>query len=200
MEEVEKKEKKYYDFISIAKRTSQEVYFIAQHDKNLAFELLLKKSEAKQIVVISKSKKSADSLCEYLKSKDIQSLAIHGNHRTQQIDDARASFLEKEINILITTDMILKSFELKHKMQEIVSYDLPQDPQDYFNRLRLVDEVGKSISFVSSDEEKLLEGIEFSMRTQMKEKEIEAFSPSQAPQKEKKKKKPRHSKKNKNNF
>jgi len=80
-------------------------------------------------------------------------------------------------------------------IERIISYDLPLVPQEYFARLKLVDEVGESISFVSADEEATLEAIEFLMKCEMKELELEEFSPTPAPRKEKKKKKPRHPKK-----
>ena len=193
-EEIKPAEKKYYDYISIAKRTTQNVYFVAQHDKNSMFELLLKNSDKKQTVVLTRSKKNADELADYLKLKEIKALSIHGNHRAEQINDARLSFSVCETTILITTDMILKSMELSN-IERIISYDLPLVPQDYFSRLKLVDEVGESISFVSPDEEATLEAIEFLMKCEMKELELEEFSPTPAPKKEKKKKKPRHPKK-----
>ena len=193
-EEIKPAEKKYYDYISIAKRTTQNVYFVAQHDKNGMFELVLNNSDKKQTVVLTKSKKNADELASYMKSKEIKALAIHGNHRAEQINDARLSFNVSETTILITTDMILKSMELTG-IERIISYDLPLVPQDYFARLKLVDEIGESIAFVSADEEGTLEAIEFLMKCEMNELEFEGFSPTAAPKKEKKKKKPRHPKK-----
>ena len=193
-EEIKPAEKKYYDYISVAKRTIQNVYFVAQHDKNSMFELLVKNSDKKQTVVLTRSKKNADELADYLKLKEIKALSIHGNHRAEQINDARLSFNVGETTILITTDMILKSMELTG-IERVISYDLPLVPQEYFARLILVDEVGESISFVSPDEEGTLETIEFLMKCEMKELELEEFSPTAAPRKEKKKKKPRHPKK-----
>lgn len=193
-EEIKLAEKKYYDYISVAKRTTQNVYFVAQHDKNSMFELLLKNSDKKQTVVLTRSKKNADELADYLKLKEIKAVSIHGNHRAEQINDARLSFNVGETTILITTDMILKSMELTG-IERVISYDLPLVPQEYFARLILVDEVGESISFVSPDEEGTLETIEFLMKCEMKEQELEEFSPTPAPRKEKKKKKPRHTKK-----
>ena len=193
-EENKPAEKKYYDFISVAKRTPQNVYFVAQHDKNSMFELLLKHCDGKQTVVVTKSKKNADELADYLKLKEIKAVSIHGNHRAEQINDARLSFNVGETRILITTDMILKSMELTG-IERIINYDLPLVPQEYSSRLKLVDELGESISFVSPDEEGLLETIEFLMKCEMKELELEEFSPTPAPKKERKKKKPRHPKK-----
>lgn len=191
----EKQEKKYYDFISIAKRTKQDVYFVAQHDKNKALSLLLAGVEAKQRVIVCKSKKSADTLGAYLKQQEIKSLVIHGNHRAEQIEDARRSFSVKETTLLITTDMILKVLELKDIAQVMISYDLSLDTQDYFNRIRLVDELGSCITLVSSDDEKNFEALEYAMRCEMDELEIENFTPSPALRQEKKRKKPRHKKK-----
>ena len=193
-EENKPAEKKYFDFISVAKRTAQDVYFVAQHDKKGMFELLLKNSDKKQTVVLTRSKKNADELADYLKSKEIKAVAVHGNHRVEQINDARLSFNVGETTILITTDMILKSMELTN-IERVISYDLPLVPQEYFARLKLVDEVGESISFVSADDEATLKTIEFLMKCEMRELELEEFSPTSAPKKEKKKKKPRHSKK-----
>ena len=60
--EEKKIEKKYYDFISIASRTKQDVYFIAQHDKNIALTLLLESANAMQRIVVCKSKKDRKSV------------------------------------------------------------------------------------------------------------------------------------------
>lgn len=166
--------KKYYDYISVGNRTKQVAYFVQQHDKNRMFAELLKTLSNKQIIVLLKSKKSADNLMEYLKEQDIKSLAIHGNHRASQIEDAQKVFNDKETNILITTDRILELLTLSG-IQIVVNYDLPLDPTDYFKRLRLVDEVGESISLIDPEDEKTLATIEIMMKCEILEVEIENF-------------------------
>ncbi len=191
--EVTKPKKKYYDHISVAGRTKQNVYFVAQHDKNKMMELLLKNSDEKQTVILCKSKKNADTLAEYLTDNDVKATVIHGNHRAEQVTNARLSFSVGETTVLITTDMILQSMELSN-IGRVISYDLPIDPLDYSKRIRYVDEIGEAISLVSADEELSLEAIEIWTRCEMQECELKEFSPTPAPRKEKKRKKPRHSK------
>ncbi|OIP54394.1 MAG: helicase [Helicobacteraceae bacterium CG2_30_36_10] len=193
--------KRYYDYVSVGKRTKQVAYFVEQHDKTAMFEQLIKNSDKKQIVVMVKSKRNADALSKYLKEKDISATVIHGNHRVEQIEEAGKAFNAGEINILITTDMILKSLNLTN-IQQILSYDLPLKAEEYFVRLSYVDEIGESISFVTLDEEKVLETIEFMMKLEMPQEELEGFTPTPAPQGKRlgqrfkdQKKKPRHSKK-----
>jgi len=194
-EETTKKysKKKYYDNVNVGKRTKQIVYFCEQQDKASMFELYLQRNVKKQTVVLVKSKRRADELSTYLNSKDINVTAIHGNHRKEQVYKVEQEFNAGEINILITTDKILESLELKN-IQTIINYDLPSEHEDYFSRLILVDEVGESISFVSSEEEGYLAMIELRLKTEIEQAELEGFEPIQnkAHKTKEKKKKPRH--------
>ena len=188
------KEKKYYDHISVAKRTSQSAYFVAQHDKTAMLDLLLKTKDMKQTIILTKSKKSADELYFHLKDIGFKVLAIHGNHKPEMVIESAKAFNESEINILITTDMILQSLELKN-IQTILNYDLPLEPMDYFKRLRLVDEIGESFSLVSADEDRMLSTIELMMKMEMPEATLDGFEATPFVQTYKpKKKKPRHKK------
>lgn len=194
-EEKSKKTKKYYDYISVGNRTKQVAYFVKQHDKNRMFVELLKTLNSKQILVIVKSKSSADKLMQYLKENKTESLAIHGNHRDSQIESAQSAFNSKEITILITTNRILDILTLSD-VEVLVNYDLPLEAPDYFKGLRFVDEVGESISLVDSDDEKILSTIELMMKCEMAEVEVKNFEHTKSslitPQN--KTKKPRHKK------
>ena len=194
-EENTKTTKKYYDYISVGNRTKQVAYFVQQHDKNRMFSELLKTFTQKQILVLTKSKKNADKLMEYLKEKGTISLAIHGNHRASQIQDAQTTFNDKTTKILITTDRILDLLTLTD-VETIVNYDLPLDATDYFKRLRLVDEIGESISLIDPEDEKILATIELMMKCEIVEVEMESFEHTNRPSLviKDKTKKPRHKK------
>ncbi len=189
-----KVEKKYYDHISVAKRTSQLAYFVAQHDKITILDLVLKEKDSKKTIIITKSKKSADELYFHLKDNNLKVRAIHGNHKPEIVEESAKIFDDGEINIIITTDMILQSLELKN-IELIINYDLPLEPMDYFKRLRLVDEIGESISFVSADEDGMLSTIELLMKIEMPDAILDGFEPTPFVETYKpKKKKPRHKK------
>lgn len=190
--------KKYYDNVSVGKRTKQAVYLCEANDKAGMFEHYIKTGEKKQSVVVARSKRRADELSAYLKGKNITAAAIHGNSRAEQVEEAAKTFNAGELNILITTDMILHSLELQN-IQRVVNYDLPSVHEDYFSRLILVDGAGESISFVSPEEEGFLGIIEMRLKNVIPQEELEGFTPIGSdevahPLKEKKKK-PRHPKK-----
>ena len=196
-EETDTPEKRiYYDERSIALRTTQSIYFVKEHDKASMLGLLLNDYKNMQVVIVVKSKKKADLLSEFLISKEFNALATHGNHRQAQQKEAATKFNLGTLNIIITTDMILKTLELEN-IKLILSYDLPEIIDDYYNRIVFLKETGVSIALVSLEDEVLLGYIEHNMKKEIEEKVLEGFVPSVAPRSKPKKdrrKKPRHRK------
>jgi len=187
--------KKYYDYISVGNRTQQTAYFVQQHDKTRMLLELLKPFNEKQILLIVKSKKSADKLQTILKEKELNSLSVHGNHRVSQIENAQTAFNAKELQVLITTTKIFASMELTG-VETLINYDLPFEAPEYFTCLRTVDEIGNSISLIDPQDEGQLATIELMMKCEMKEEELEGFEHTNRTQTQvkDKSKKPRHKK------
>jgi len=194
-EEKSKPTKKYYDYISVGNRTKQVAYFVQHHDKNRMLVELLKPFKEKQVLVMVKSKKSADRLDDYLKTEGMNSLTVHGNHRASQIEEAEVAFNAKDIKILITTDRIFEGMKLQN-VELLVNYDLPFEPTDYFKRLRLVDEIAESLSLIDPEDEMMLATIELMMKCEMQELELDGFEHTKLVRKtpKDKTKKPRHKK------
>ena len=188
----------YYDQRSVALRTTQSVYFVQEHDKVSMLGLLLNDHKEIQVVIVVKSKKKADALSEFLISKEFNALCVHGNHRQEQQKEAATKFNLGALNIIITTDMILKTLELEN-IKLVLSYDLPDSAQDYYNRLAFMKELGVAIALVSPEDEQLLSNIELNMKQEIEEKVLEGFVASSTPNhtvktKKDRKKKPRHRK------
>jgi len=188
------KEKIYYDQRSVALRTPQSIYFVNEHDKMAMIGLLLSEYKKMQLIIVVKSKKKADALAQFLTIKEFNALAVHGNHREIQQEEAKENFNEGSLNIIITTDMILKTLNLKN-IKLVLNHDLTEDAQEYYNRLALMKEQGVAISLVSPQDKGLLSDIEINMKVEIEERILENFVATDAPDKStKRKKKPRHRK------
>ena len=168
------KETIYHDQRSVALRTPQSIYFVKEHDKESMLGLLLNDYKSMQVVIVVKSKKKADSLSAFLISKEFNALAVHGNHRESQQQEAATKFNDGTLNVIITTDMILKTLALEN-IKLVVSYNLPDTPQDYFNHLALMKELGEAIALVSPEDEPFLSDIEDNMKKEIEEKTVEGF-------------------------
>jgi len=192
------KPKIYNDPISVAKRAKQKVYFAAQVDKSAMLEKIIRGMDKAQALVLIKTKRAADNLSQYLKTRDINALAIHSNKGKQACEIGARAFEEGEIDILITTDMILQSLELKD-VEYVLGYDLPIEPEHYLDRIGCMSETGEAISLVSEEEETFLFLIERMLRQEIPQEELEGFDATPKNDAEVKpvktqKKKPRHRK------
>lgn len=192
--------KLYYDKRSVALRTKQEVYFVQEHDKMAMLDLFLNSADIQQSVIVVNSKKKADELSKFLLLKDIKAVAVHGNHRAEQQRESATAFNSGEVNIIITTDKILESLDLEN-IKLIINYNLPLVPQEYYNRLAYMNELGGSVAFVSPEDDKALSSIEANMKAEIEDVELEGFVATPIPQGKRlgrkikdMKKKPRHRK------
>ena len=190
------KETIYHDQRSVALRTPQSIYFVKEHDKTSMLGLLLDDYRQMQVVIVVKSKKKADALSAFLTSKEFNATAVHGNHRQTQQQEAASKFNAGTLNVIITTDMILKTLALEN-IKLLVSYDLPDDVQEYYNRLAFMKEQGVGMALVSHEDEPTLNEIEENMKKEIEEKEVAGFVATKKPKQTAKKdrtKKPRHRK------
>jgi len=185
----------YHDQRSVALRTPQSIYFVKEHDKVAMLALLLNDYKEAQVVIVVKSKKKADALSAFLISKSFNATAVHGNHRQTQQQEAASKFNQATVNIIITTDMILKTLALEN-IKLILSFDLPDNVQDYYNRLAFMKELGIAMALISPEDEHSLVDIEYNMKSEIEEKFVEGFVATATPKHKNKtkdrSKKPRH--------
>ncbi len=190
--------KQYNDPISVAKRVKQKLYLVSQADKSAMLEQIIRNFATAKAVVITKTKRGADAVQTYLQTRDINAVAVHSNKGKQACEAGAKAFNEGEVDILITTDMILQALGLTG-VEYMLGYDLPLEAEHYLSRMGCVSETGEAISLVSEEEETLLFLIERKMRQEITQEELEGFVPTpeseQIPKTAKThKKKPRHKK------
>lgn len=195
--------KQFNDPISVAKRSKQKLYLSAQADKTAMLEQIIKNVGNAQSLVVIKSKRAADALSSHLQARGIKAAAVHGNKSAQACEEAVKAFKDGELNLLITTDMILQSLGL-NEVAYMLSFDLPSEPAHYLSRIGCIKKEGEAISLVSPEEEGQLYLIERTMREEIPQEELEGFVPAPQTQSvtlpgvgKSQKKKPRHRKQKK---
>ena len=205
IEETEKiedtEEKLYYDALSVARRTSQKIHFVNEHDKNALISHLVKSKKYISVIVVTKTKRQADDLSKHLQKDELKALSIHSNKSADEVTKAVESFNNNETTVLIMTDMSLQaqSFPVINHM---ISYNIPTEPSFYYERLAALEEKGEGINLVSEAEHSLMDVIQWAMKVEILEVEPEGFTATDTPEvsekpKKDKSKKPRHKKNSK---
>lgn len=144
-----------------AANVEQAVYFVEKSDKRSLLIHLLKNNTIDFALVFTETKFGADKLCYALRRENIKAQAIHGDKSQVERQKALNNFKNKNINVLIATDIASRGIDIE-SLPHVINFELPDIPETYVHRIGRTGragEVGKAISFCSIEEKMLLRNI-----------------------------------------
>ena len=137
-----------------AKEIKQSAYYINEEQKIPFLISLLKKKGAKQTLIFVNTKRWADILAGRLKLEGINVTSIHGDRSQNIRNQALDSFKNREIDILIATDVVARGVDIK-ALPLVINFELPTKNEEYIHRIGRTGrakESGEAISLVSNSE------------------------------------------------
>jgi len=144
-----------------AETVEQAVYFLEKSDKRSLLIHLLKNNEIESALVFTETKFGADKLCYALKKENIKVQAIHGNKSQAERQKALHNFKNKNIKVLIATDIASRGIDIDN-ISHVINFELPNIPETYVHRIGRTGRAGasgKAISFCGMEEKALLRDI-----------------------------------------
>jgi len=145
-----------------SENVTQKVYLVAQADKHILLAELLRGSDAKQVLVFTKTKLAASRLAKQLQNDGVAADAIHGDKSQLERIQALNAFKDGTVTVLIGTDVAARGLDID-QLPMVINYEIPSAPEDYVHRIGRTGRAGafgKAISLVSPEEEKYLADIE----------------------------------------
>ncbi|MBI9014782.1 MAG: DEAD/DEAH box helicase [Clostridiales bacterium] len=140
----------------------QQVYLVNEPDKTSLLLRLLEDKSYESVLVFTRTKKKADKVCKTLNIQNIRSKAIHGDKNQSQRLKALELFKNKEIRILVATDVAARGIDIQN-ISHVINMDIPNVPETFIHRIGRTGRAGISgtaISFCSNEEKELLKTIE----------------------------------------
>ena len=140
----------------------QVAHKVAEDDKIDALLRVVKLRELTQALVFTRTKIAADKLCRRLQKRGVEAAAIHGDKAQVDRFLALDGFKQGKIKLLVATDIAARGIDIA-ELPCVFNYELPYSPEDYVHRIGRTGRAGASglaVSLVSSDEDKLLAGVE----------------------------------------
>jgi ATP-dependent RNA helicase DeaD len=131
----------------------QEVIRLAQPEKYATLTQQLN-TRGGSVIIFVKTKHGADRLAGKLERENYEADAIHGDLRQNQRDKVIRRFREKNIRILVATDVAARGLDIPH-IEHVINYDLPQCPEDYIHRIGRTARAGaegEALCFVTPEE------------------------------------------------
>jgi ATP-dependent RNA helicase RhlE len=145
-----------------AETVRQIVHPVEQARKKELLVQLINNEKWPQVLVFTRTKHGAYKLAKHLVVKGVNAAAIHGDKTQSARTKTLAEFKSGMTQILVATDIASRGLDI-NLLPFVVNYDLPYVPEDYIHRIGRTGRAGAegiAVSFVSSGEKKLLNGIE----------------------------------------
>lgn len=136
--------------------------YVQPSEKISTLEHILLQHTDQKIIIFTQTKKNTDILAKFLIDKWVKATPLHGwmDQRTRNI--VLKQYKNKEIDILVTTDVAARWLNL-HNIDLVINFDVPQDSESYIHRIWRTGRAGASgeaIMFVTPDEKQFLTAIE----------------------------------------
>jgi ATP-dependent RNA helicase RhlE len=139
---------------STADKIEQSLYYVDKTNKKKLLISLLKTDKIKSALVFTRTKSDANRLVKYLENAEIGAKAIHGNKSQNARQLALQSFKNREIQVLVATDIAARGIDID-ELSHVINYHLPNIPETYVHRIGRTGRAGQcgiGISFSDVDE------------------------------------------------
>lgn len=148
---------------SAAPEVKQLLYLVPKPDKTeLMLFVLRNVIKEKSVLIFRRTKYGVEKALESLTKNGFRANALHGDMSQSDRSSALNSFKNKEINILVATDLAARGLDID-LLDYVINFDIPSMPETYVHRIGRTGRagnVGTSISFCSADEKKYIDFIE----------------------------------------
>jgi len=104
-------------------------------------------------VIFTASKRGTDRLYRVLRKRNYSATSIHGQLSDEKRNQRFANFTNGDVQFLLVADISAADLELNN-LQQVINYDVPNDPDEYRYRAGLVGsgKAGRIVSLVSKQD------------------------------------------------
>jgi len=170
----------------LAKKVRQTIYICDPDKKAALLSFMIGSRNWHQVLVFTKTKKSADAVGEYLEKSGLKTQILHGDKAHAKRTKALRDFKAGTLRVLVATDIASRGLDIE-ELPHVINYELPGDAEDYIHRIGRTGRAGKegeAISLVSQAEKSVLKNIEKLLKYGLKVEFFEGFEPKDWVEKE----------------
>ncbi len=183
---------------SLVEGIEETLYLVNKGSKANALISELKKHQWSQVLVFIGAKDNADALCKKLNKAGIVAAALHGNKSQQEREITLEQFKQKQVNVLIATDLLARGIHIEH-LPVVINVELPSHAEAYVHRIgrtARAGEKGIALSLVCHGETEYLSAIRQLTQRELALQELEGFPVTDKPSSGQSKRAPRDKKAN----
>tara|TARA_R110002012_G_scaffold51174_2_gene132253 strand:+ start:11910 stop:13127 length:1218 start_codon:yes stop_codon:yes gene_type:complete len=145
-----------------AEKIFQAAFSVYNPQKNLLLSHILDARQLPRILIFCSRKTTVKELDRQLRKDGRKVESIHSDLEQNERESGLLKFRNKEINILIATDVLSRGIDIEN-INLVINYDVPQDPEDYVHRIgrtARAETDGIAFTLVNEDDQRKFSRIE----------------------------------------
>ncbi len=157
-----------------AENVSHEFYLVNARDRYLALKRLADANPDIFSVIFCRTKRDTQKVAELLLDDGYNAGALHGDLSQNQRDLVMKSFRNKQIQMLVATDVAARGIDVDD-ITHVINYQLPDEIETYTHRSGRTGRAGKtgvSMVIVSKSELRKIHSIERKIKKKFEQKDI----------------------------
>ena len=157
-----------------SKNVSHEFYMVASRDRYPALKRLADANPEIFAVIFCRTKRETQKVAEKLIEDGYNAGALHGDLSQNQRDLVMKSFRNKQIQMLVATDVAARGIDVDD-ITHVINYQLPDEIETYTHRSGRTGRAGKngiSIVIITKSEARKIKAIEKIIQKKFEKKEI----------------------------
>ncbi|MDF1522562.1 MAG: DEAD/DEAH box helicase, partial [Trueperaceae bacterium] len=166
------------DRIAPAQTVSHALYPVGAHLKTDLLLELLKRWDARRVLVFTRTKHRAKRLAEKLDGRGLFVASLQGNLSQRKRQEALDGFKRGDVHVLVATDIAARGIDVA-LVSHVVNYDVPDTEEAYVHRIGRTGRAraeGDAVTFVTPDDGDMVRRIEKTLGERIERVTIEDFN------------------------
>ena len=159
-----------------AETVAHVLYPVAKHQKTDLLRHILRRHDARSVLVFTRTKRGAKRLAEQL-DKDFSVTSLQGNLSQSRRQTALDGFRHGRYEVLVATDIAARGIDVS-RVSHVINYDVPTTADAYTHRIGRTgraERTGDAFTLVAREDEKVITTIERSLATRLERVKLDDF-------------------------
>ncbi len=141
---------------------SQQAYVVFDEQKGAILKHILKTVPWKSAIIFASTKETVKKLDGAFQRGGLPAKAFHSDLEQQEREEILRAFKNKQINMLIGTDVLSRGIDVEG-ISLVINWDVPPDPEDYVHRIgrtARAETTGTAITLINEKDQRKFFSIE----------------------------------------
>lgn len=160
-----------------ADTVSHALYPVTQHLKTALLLKLLENTDARSVLVFTRTKYRAKSLEKKLVAAGYRSASLQGNLSQTRRQAALDGFRNGTFQVLVATDIAARGIDVT-RISHVINYDIPSTPEAYIHRIGRTGRAthsGEAFTLVTEEDKNMVRAINRIIGSQIEQRILSTF-------------------------